>query len=221
MNFQLLRAYRTHELELDSKVYQVRPMDVEAALLTVHYSEKALKGDEEALQIIREEAKRTLPRLLYWKLFGLRFSPRRAVMGTVVMTQLVALGIDQKDEAEDSLSPEARYKKSMHAFRSTAWNAHIADAAFHLQMTPRQVLREPWPAFLAYIEMTGALRARTEISLIAAKSLPYIESEGERNKAFTALYERAGMAPPEMTEEEKIEEQRNNLRRIAAMMGNR
>jgi len=199
----------------------VAPPSVLTALAILHGAEGAARGDKEDLAEVREHAQRWLPWRLYAELFPLRWVIWKRLPPTFAvaeLTKIIQLGAPEPPEEEEEPrrrrgAPEKKKltpEEALQRFLRSDWALHVAEVAHHFTMSPSAVLDMPWPLFHLMLQKAHAMRARWQIDYMGAKSLPYIEKDQDRDKAFTALQKRAGYVE-EKTREEKLAEQRENL----------
>lgn len=217
----LLRSVAAHEVHIGGRSYDVAPPSVLHALQIIYSAVSASKGDQEAVTELKAAARAWLPRRLYWTLFPPRWMFWRQVAaqgGIELTTRIVSLGAPEaKERPKKRGEKEPTPQEAVERFLKTDWTLQVAEVSHAFHLPPDAVLSMPWPLFYQLIEKADAMRARWQIDYQAAKSLPYIEKDHERTKAFEALHARAGYKE-EKTREEKLAEQRRTLEAMKKQM---
>jgi len=100
---------------------------------------------------------------------------------------------------------EAREKvRSSREGEEIDWHGLIADfMAVYSGHSWDDVMNMPWPAFLNMARFEGRQRARTWLTYLRAKKIPYIEDDRERERSRDALREEAGWKTSQDLRKEK------------------
>ena len=131
-----------------------------------------------------------------------------------VLHDLIMQGVPEKAEQE----PASRDLDEPVYRSRDEWEDIVADYMHAFGLSARQVLEEPWAAFLLMSSKISQVLARDQVRLLYVRGLPYIKNYRERQKAYDDLVER-GKLPvlDEVAERErKLRKQREWLESLDA-----
>lgn len=206
----LLRSITPHEVVLDGRSFQVPPASVRTALTLLATAEEAARGDALNRSLFKGATTAWLPLRLsrrlfpdgWWKLVYRTPAP----LAVTFVMQILLLG---RADAKH-LSTPSEEKQAV----EIEWPVLLADYCATYGTDPLLTLDTPWHLFMQMLLAADSVHAKGMLRYLTAKGLPYIENKAEREKAIRDLQQRAGMAPPEPTEEDKLARQKANLEMI-------
>ena len=222
----LLRAISCRQLAYGGRLYSVRAPSVREAL-AVLYAARVVSTEDATAEAVRTAWKVVSEHVAGWLDEDLlaALEERPVVEAIRVLLRLIY------DEGEDE-APRAR--AALEAGRRGAPGDSdqllehperlLADYMHAYAMPLAVALEEPWEALVLLAKEVDRLHAAASVRYLHARGLPYIKDSMERERAFDALRDRAGLSSPERapikakTPEEMKAEQLRRLDQVFAEM---
>ena len=113
-------------------------------------------------------------------------APEQSLQPALLLVRRLILTRTQEDR--EALKEE----RSTKADESLDWDGLVSDYMARYGLAFREVMEEPWPAFLSLARYEGRQRARTWLTYLKAKSAPHVKDERERTRLLDGLREQAG-----------------------------